>query len=395
MSQRTTADIVVIGGGAVGTAVACFLARAGQEVVLVERGEYAWGSSRRCDGNIATYDSPPGYFSRLCKLSIDLFDVIIPELNYDIQFITCGHGLLVDNEEDLEIAKRNVEGKIKEGVPAVFWDRNELKHREPKVADDMLACIDFECDAKLNPMRLTFALADLARRKGSRLQLRTQVTGIRMENGAVRAVETDKGEILTNKVILAAGVWTPMIGAMAGLHVPVRPRQGQLLVTERQKGFTMKSYSEFGYIAAKEGRARPGVTAEMEEYGIAFVFEPTHGGTCLIGSSRRFDGMNTEPHPLVAQALAQRGVRFFPCLADSHLIRTYAGVRPSTPDGKPIISPTHIEGMYVATGHEGNGIGLSLVTGLLMTQLICGEKPDMDLQPLSIDRFGLNPPALF
>ena len=115
----------------------------------------------------------------------------------------------------------------------------------------------------------------------------------------------------------------------------------------------------------------------------------------LIGSSRRFVGMDTTPHPAVMQAIAQRVQAIFsrPC-SGVKLIRAYAGVRPASPDGKPIISPTHVEGVYVAAGHEGNGIGLSLITGKLVSQMLRGETPLVDLAPLCIDRFGMNPPSL-
>ena len=86
MNKHENAEIVVIGGGAVGTAVACYLARDGADVALVERGEYAWGSSRRCDGHAVTYDSAPGYFSQFCKIGQDMFPEISRELPCDIEF---------------------------------------------------------------------------------------------------------------------------------------------------------------------------------------------------------------------------------------------------------------------------------------------------------------------
>lgn len=93
MNRQETFDVAVIGGGAIGTAVACFLAQDGVETALVERGEYAWGSSRRCDGHAVTYDSPPGYFSRFCKLGLDMFPEVAPHLDCDIQFEPVGLGL--------------------------------------------------------------------------------------------------------------------------------------------------------------------------------------------------------------------------------------------------------------------------------------------------------------
>lgn len=394
MNKHENAEIVVIGGGAVGTAVACYLARDGADVALVERGEYAWGSSRRCDGHAVTYDSAPGYFSQFCKIGQDMFPEISRELPCDIEFEPEGLGLLVDDERDMETVLANYEGKKNEGVDVTFWDRDELLRHEPHVSDKVIACLNFNGDAKLNPMRLCFGLAELARQKGAKAFNRTAVTGITVRNGAVQSVETSSGSIATKKVVLASGVWTPGLGDMVGVKVPIRPRQGQILVTERLDGLVGKNYAEFGYLAAKSGKKRPGVTPEMEQFGVAMVLEPSAAGTVLIGSSRRFVGMDTTPHPAVMQAIAQRAKHFFPSFSGVKLIRAYAGVRPASPDGKPIISPTHVEGVYVAAGHEGNGIGLSLITGKLVSQMLRGETTLVDLAPLCIDRFGMNPPSL-
>ncbi len=387
MNKREAAEIVVVGGGVIGAAVACYLARSGADVALVERGEYAWGTSRRCDGHAVTYDSPPGYFSRFCKLGLDLFPQIIPELDCDIQFEPEGLGLLVDDERDLDTVYATYEGKKQEGVKVELWDKNELKRHEPNVSDKVVACLNFMGDAKLNPMRLTFGLAQLAQKHNAKMHSRVTVTGFSAPNGKIEAVHTDSGTINANKVVLAAGVWTPLLGHMLGLSIPIRPRQGQILVTERLTGLVGKNYAEYGYLAAKGGKQRSNVTPAMEKFGVATVLEPSAEGTVLIGSSRRFTGMDTEPHPAVMQAIAQRASHFFPRFRDAKIIRAYAGLRPASPDGKPIISPTTIAGFYVAAGHEGNGIGLSLVTGLLVRQMLNGEQPSMELEPLRLDRF--------
>lgn len=394
MNKREQAEVVVIGGGAVGGAVACYLSLAGVDVALVEGGEFPWGSSKRCDGHAVTYDSAPGFFSRFCKQGLDLFPEMAALLPCDIHFRPIGLGLLVDDEHDMDTALANFEGKKKEGVPVSLWHQEELRQNEPNVADDVLACINFEGDAMLNPMRLAFGLAELARQNKAKLFSRTRVTGISVADGAVQGVETDRGTIAASKVVLAAGVWTPQLGHMLGIDIPIRPRQGHLLVTERVSGLIGKNYAEFGYLAAKGGKSRRGVSPLMEQFGVAMVLEPSTEGTVLMGSSRRFVGMNTEVEPAVMQAIARRNIRFFPAFNDVRILRSFAGLRPASADGYPILSPTHVGGVYVASGHEGNGIGLSLVTGKLMSQLICGQAPVMDMAPLHIDRFGLNPPAL-
>jgi sarcosine oxidase subunit beta len=101
--------------------------------------------------------------------------------------------------------------------------------------------------------------------------------------------------------------------------------------------------------------------------------------------------MDTTCDPAVLKAMAQRAIRFFPVLKDIKIIRTYAGLRPYTPDHMPIISNTRIPGFYIATGHEGNGIGLSLITGKLIMQMICRLKPDISVEPLRFDRFNEHP----
>ena len=394
MSNKRTAGTVVIGGGAVGTSVACYLAMSGMDVTLVERGEFAWGTSRRCEGHVVTYDTPPGDFSLFCKTGQDLFYEAQKFLPVDFDFSPEGIGLLVDNESHLEMVKANYEGKQKEGYNVTLWDRDELRRHEPNIGDNVIGCLNFNNDCTLNPMRLCFGLAEHARAHGAVIMPRTHVMDLRMANGRVSGVETDKGLILTENVVLAAGVWTPRLGAMLGVNVPIRPRQGHILVTERVQGLLNKAYVEYGYLLTKHGLKRDNVTPDMDKFGVAFVIEPSTAGTVLIGSSRRFVGMDTRPHPSVMRAVAERGTQFFPALSDMRLLRCYAGVRPATTDKLPIISTTHIPGLFIGAGHEGLGISLSLITGKIMSQLVGGQTPFIDISYMGIDRFGLNPPAM-
>lgn len=394
MSSKRTADAVVIGGGAVGTSVACYLAMSGVDVTLVERGEFAWGTSRRCEGHVVTYDTPPGDFSVFCKTGQDLFYEAQKFLPVDFDFTPDGIGLLVDDERHLEIVKENFEGKKKEGYDVTLWDREELRQHEPNIGDEVIACLNFNNDCTLNPMRLCFGLAKHAEAHGATLLPRTQVTELLTEKGRVSGVVTDKGVIATKNIILSAGVWTPRLGSMLGVHVPIRPRQGQIIVTERVKGLLNKAYVEYGYLLTKHGIKRENVSPDIDKFGVAFVIEPSTAGTVLIGSSRRFVGMDTRPHPAVMRAVAERGNHFFPTLSDMRILRCYAGVRPATSDELPIISTTHIPGLFVGAGHEGLGISLSLITGKIVSELVRGKAPFIDASYMSIDRFGFNPPAL-
>jgi sarcosine oxidase subunit beta len=216
------------------------------------------------------------------------------------------------------------------------------------------------------------------------------VTGIGLDtNGRVECVVSDGGKILTRRVVNAAGVWAAEIGKMVGLDIPIKPRQGQMLVSERTFPVARRKVMEFGYMMAKfdsQGYVRQ-VTPAMKKYGVALVFEPTEAQNFLIGSSRRFVGIDTSCDIEVLRALAQRAIRFFPVIKDINVIRSYAGLRPFTPDHLPIISETAVPGFYVAAGHEGDGIGLSLITGKLISQMICNEVPEISIESLKLSRF--------
>ena len=129
------------------------------------------------------------------------------------------------------------------------------------------------------------------------------------------------------------------------------------------------------------------VSKEMKDYGIALVFEPTESQNFLIGSSREFKGYDKKVSSKVNRLIAQRAIHFYPKLKDMNLIRTYCGLRPFTEEHLPIVGETDVEGFYVAAGHEGDGIGLSSITGLFIEQLISGKETEIDISPLSVNRF--------
>ena len=390
-----TADAVVIGGGVIGTAAAYYLSKTGRRVTLIERKGIAAGTSSRCEGFILVNDKMPGYDARLGRLSQSLFPGLSDEIGYDIEWSAKGSLLLIESEEEMAVAEDFCGRLAQEGLAVRMLDRKQIHEIEPHLAEDIVGGMETTTDGAVNPMALARGLARAARRQGADLRTGTTVRGIRLDaSGKIDRILTDGPDILTQTVVNAAGIWAPEIGRMVGVDIPITPRQGQILVTERTFALTRRKVMEFGYLMTKfekEGYRRR-VTPEMEANGVAFVLEPTGAGNFLIGSSRRFTGFDTATDTTVIRAVAERAVRFYPALARTRLIRTYAGLRPYTPDHFPIISPTPVDRFYVAAGHEGNGITLSLITGKLTAQIIAGEPPDIDLHPLRLDRFDSETP---
>jgi sarcosine oxidase subunit beta len=390
MNTTKTADVVVIGGGVVGTAITYFLARKNIDAILVEKGAITAGTSGRCEGDVLVCDKTPGFDSRLTRLSQDLFPQIANELDDDIGWTQKGSLLAIENEAEMEAAKTLCSQLTAEGLPVRILDKYEVHEDEPYLAPDIVGGLETDCDGSLNPMALAYGLVNGAKKRGAKVLTHRAVTGIGLDaDGGVERVVTGSEEILAKRVVNAAGVWAAEIGKLVGLDIPIKPRQGQMLVAERTFPVARRKVMEFGYMMAKfdsEGYVRQ-VTPEMKKYGVALVFEPTEAKNFLVGSSRRFVGMDTSCHIDVVRAMAQRAIRFFPVIKDIKIIRSYAGLRPFTPDHLPIISETEVPGFYVAAGHEGDGIGLSLITGKLISQMICGEAPEIPIDALKLSRF--------
>jgi len=359
--------------------------------VLLEKGELAGGSSGKCDGNIQRGDTKPGIDSDFVKMGQDLFPQIADELEMDIQWQKETSLMVFETEEEGEAGKLFVEEQKKNGFGIRYLDRKELLECEPKLAKDLAGGCQFDEDGRVNPMLLTIGLADGAKRLGASIKEGESVVDIHRDTGTgLYTVKTRNAEYVSPVVVNAAGVWAPIIGAYLQMDIPIIPRQGQILVAEVSEPLVRQTVTEFGYLMTKYGKKdyKRNVTADMEEFGVAMVVEPTEAGNFLVGSSRQFNGYNMKNDPRVIRALAQRALRFFPCIRNVNIIRSYAGLRPYTKDQRAIISETELKGFYVAAGHEGGGITQSLITGKLMSEMILGKPTCIDPVPFSMSRFS-------
>lgn len=381
-------DVAVIGSGAIGTSTAYYNAKAGADVVLIDRSDIAGGTSSRCDGNILVSDKMPGFDAIFTKKSQDMFDDLAAELDYPIEWARKGSLIILENEDEWEAGQQFCKEMVACGMPMRILDKQEVHEDEPLLADDIVGGIETSSDGSLNPLALCFGLALQAEKLGATLRLHEEVTGLNRSEGGFE-IATDKGLIRARNIVNCAGVWAPEVGKMLDLEIPIQARQGQILVSESTFQVARRKVYEFGYLMAKfqGGDYKRPVAENIERHGVAFVFEPTHHNNFLIGSSRRFVGEDTAVDIDVMQAMAERAIRFFPIISQIKVIRAYAGLRPYTPDHMPIISETKIPGFYIAAGHEGDGIGLAPITGLSIANMIQGKELPMPIDELSFERF--------
>jgi glycine/D-amino acid oxidase-like deaminating enzyme len=226
------------------------------------------------------------------------------------------------------------------------------------------------------------AAAHLLRASGTRLLTGHRVTDLlRGPDGAVRGVRTDRGDLHAPAVVNAAGTWGGEIAALAGVHLPVLPRRGFVLVTEPLPRRVRHKVYAADYVAD--------VASDSAALQTSPVVEGTAAGPVLIGASRERVGFDRTFSLPAVRALAAGATRLFPFLADVRATRAYLGFRPYMPDHLPAVGPDpRVPGLYHACGHEGAGIGLSTGTGHLVAQVLTGKKPDLDLTPFSPDRFA-------
>lgn len=389
MTTNKTYDVAVIGAGVIGTSCAYHLVKKGLSVALVDRNNVARGTSSHCDAVALIVDKQPGVDAAIGYASIQRFLELQNELDSDFELHQRGCLYACDTEQEMEVAAQYARDMQADGYNVNALSPKELLEHEPFLAKDLIGGLFSDIDLGLNPYKLCFAFVDTVLGKGLDLYTYTNVTGVRLDGEKrVQGVDTDKGFIPCGKVVNACGVWSPEIGRMAGLEIPVEPRKGVILVSAPSFKFCNQKVQEFGYMISKFSNHECKRDPELEKYEVSFVIEPTDANNVLIGSSRNFAGYDISTEMEIIHVIAKRAIRFYPILKDLNCIRTYAGLRPFLADHLPLITQVdEVPGYYIATGHEGDGISMAPTTGRLISELIAGEEPYLDLTPFSFNRY--------
>ncbi|MFF7981819.1 NAD(P)/FAD-dependent oxidoreductase [Streptomyces sp. NPDC007901] len=379
MSMRLTCDVVVIGAGMMGAACALYAAREGLDVVVVDRGPVAGGTTGAGEGNLLVSDKEPGPELELALLSGRLWADLAGELGARIEYEPKGGIVVAAGPEGLTALEEFAAGQRAAGVTAESVDTQQLRELEPHLAPGLAGAVRYPQDAQVMP---TLAAAHLLRAAGARLSTGRTVTGVlRGADGAVRGVRTDHGEIHAPAVVNAAGTWGGELAALAGVHLPVLPRRGFVLVTEPLPRRVRHKVYAADYVAD--------VASDSAALQTSPVVEGTAAGPILIGASRERVGFDRSFSLPVVRALAASATRLFPFLSDVRAIRGYLGFRPYLPDHLPAIGPDpRAPGLLHACGHEGAGIGLATGTGQLIAQVLTGRTPELDLTPFRPERFA-------
>lgn len=371
----------MVGAGVVGAACAYYAARTGLAVAVVDRGPVAGGTTGAGEGNLLVSDKEPGPELDLALLSTRLWRELADTLGHAVEYEPKG-GLVVAADPARQDALRAFAAhQAGSGVVAEEIPGERLHELEPHLAPGLAGGFHYPQDAQVQPALAAAHLLRAARGEGARLYTGETVRALRTgPGGAVLGVETDRGRLDAPAVVNAAGTWGGELAALAGVHLPVLPRRGFVLVTEPLPRIVRRKVYAADYVAD--------VASGSAALQTSAVVEGTPGGPVLIGASRERVGFDRTLSVEVLQRLAGQAAALFPVLAGVDVMRCYRGFRPYLPDHLPAIgADPRVPGLYHACGHEGAGIGLAPATGLLIAEQLTGKEPSQDLTPFRADRF--------
>lgn len=381
-------EVVITGGGVIGASSAYYLAREDLDVVLFEKGELASGASGANQGGcpIGLFEPP------LLDLALEsrrLYAELAKNLRYDIELDESGLLLCALDNTLRSVLEKHLSTLTNRGLNAKLLSKKELRKKSPMVGDFSVA-IESVDDIIVNPFKLLFSLLCAAKEEGAKVYPHVKVNDITIRNGIVHSVVTDEGEVKCQYVINAAGANSPEVASMVDLKIPLKPRRGQILVTEPVPLSEYRYIIDAEYLSTAFGESDDEETTnERLKLGVASSLVQEPSGNWTIGASRDFAGFNKRTSLHTLSHMARRAIKFVPTLRKSNVIRAYAGLRPFCyEDGYPILgSVSQVGGFVFATGHAGEGIALAPVTGKLIAEEITEGKPSISIDQFRYSRF--------
>jgi len=373
--MKTTADVVVIGGGIMGASTAYHLARRGcANVVVLESGEmFGLGSTGLNAGGIR-YQFATKVNVELSKVSIGMMERFADEMGQEVGLRRCGYLFMLDRDADVAQFRANVALQNSLDVPSRVVSAAEIAELAPEVdVSGIIGGTWCPLDGLVDPNGLLQGYVSNARRLGATLLTGTPAIGIDVVDGSVRRVVTKIGSIETPTVVIAAGPWSAQIGAMAGIDLPIQPIRRQIAVTG----------------------AIPGLRADFPfviDFSRSLYFH-REGNGILTGMSNRDEpaGFDTRVDPDWRLHHVENAMQRLPLLADAEIVAEWAGLYEVTPDDQPILGRIpHVNGLLACAGFSGHGLMHGPAAGMLMAEeILDGRAHTIDIDPLRWSRFEL------
>jgi sarcosine oxidase subunit beta len=362
------ADVVIIGAGSTGMSTAYELAKAGVDVLVVERRSLAMEAAGRNPGGIRQIGRDPDELPLIVG-AMKRWHALSEELDCDLELREDGYLWVAMSENDLEMQRGLVERDSHYGIKEYAFDRRQVQELAPVISDVVLGGLYSPTDLLANPFLVARGYYTNAKRYGARFLFDTEVLNIRIENNRIRGVVTSMGEISTNVIINAAGPWSDHIGRMAGIDIPLSPCPNQFIVTEPVKAIL----PPFLLISAI------GVCRQSEEGHVYIGNTNAPGGIGGFSKATNYGEMTRTVTNIL---------KIVPAFRKLNIIRTWVGTIDFSPDDNFVFGHVDsVEGLILASGFSGHGFALTPILGQLLCELIVQGKTSLPVDAFRLDRF--------
>lgn len=368
--QQTT-DVVIIGGGVTGCAIAYYLRKAGIDVVLLEQGDVGSQASGAAAGLLAPLGplSGQGAFADLLLRSFVLFPSLVAELEeisgLHVGFKQAGALRTVRNPKHVAHLAKRMKAWEPLGLHMQWLTGDEARYKEPLLADDIAAAIYAPEESQINAPQLVQAFSQAAHRLGANIYPHKMAIGISKVGERVTAVHISPDESINCKhIILATGAWSALYESWFSITLPVSPQRGQMISLQQ-------------------------LSQQLQHiiFGDAIYLAP-RGNAIIVGATKEDVGFDTQVTEEGISWLYTTAIKLLPTLRQSAIQESWAGLRPKTPDTRPILGKAPgWENVILATGHNSVGILLSAITGTTIVELVVtGNTPEI-IRPFALERF--------
>src|SRR5919106_760870 len=371
--MASSRDVAIVGAGIVGCSIAFELAKAGMQVCVLERGGIGEESSAAAAGMLSGQHGVTNLGTRYQlhvearEMHAHLADELRELTGIDVGFCRWGLLELLFTPGEIRAADRCYAIQTQAGLRVERLSREETLTVEPTLTPDLQGSIRYVDEAHVHNGRLTIALAEAARRTGAELRSGEPAVALMWERERVVGVRTPSETVYAESVIVANGAWSTDLIRPLGVMLPVKPMRGQMLAV----------------------RTAPRAVSQIV-YGRHMYLVPRPDGETLVGATVEDVGFRKEVTLEGLEELIQAGRRIAPGIMGEPVLRTWAGLRPGSPDGLPLVGAVEgLPGLLLAVGHHRNGILLGPMTGMLMKQWLVDHEHSPHLALLRPERFPL------
>jgi sarcosine oxidase subunit beta len=370
MSQQ--ADVVIVGAGSTGLSAAYELAKAGVDVLVVEKSFLAAEASGRNPGGIRQIGRDINEVP-LIVAAMQRWHGLEEELGCDLELEENGYLWVALSERDLGLQRELVERDTTYGIQEFALGRDEVRELAPAISDFVFGGLHSPTDLIANPFLVAKGYFDAARRYGAQFMFGAEVVDLRIEKDRVRGVITDQGEIAAETVVNAAGPWADRVGRMAGIDIPITPCPNQFILTEPV----------------------PPILPPLLLISAISVCRQSSRGHVYIGNTNAPGGITgfskATNHDEMVRTTTNI-LKIVPAFRGLNIIRTWVGIIDFTPDDNFIFGHVDdVEGLILACGFSGHGFALTPIIGQLLCELVVEEKTSLPTEAFRLSRFKAGP----